>query len=402
MTCSAGLCTRGATCVTALAAGAQHSCAVAGGQVQCWGDDAYGQLGIGSVEGRGADQTPFAAVALGDGRTPVAVATGGRHSCALISDGGATPTAAVCWGDNTFGQLGLPDRRARGAQPGDTLDAVPIAAGRTVAAISAGLYHTCALLDDDSVVCWGDDRFGQRGVGAAVGAGLTLVDLGAPARAVSAGAYHSCALLAGGSIRCWGWNDYGQLGVPDQPLGTVTARAGITLDLPVATGIAAGGFHTCAILQTGAVTCWGQNSAGQLGIRRDPSFGIGAPGTPVDLGRGRSASALGAGASHTCALLDDFSVKCWGLNAHGELGLGDPANNRGDDEALGDALPAVSLGPAPVGTLAVGANHACVIQAAGVKCWGSSDGGRLGLGTPSDPRADPAGPFGLVRLTSAR
>jgi len=414
MTCSAGLCTRGATCALAVAAGARHSCAVVGSsvrsaggsQIQCWGNNAYGQLGIDSTTGRGADGASFVPVDLGAGRSVVAdaaalatgttsvIAAGGRHSCALATDPASTKVGAVCWGDNTLGQLGLADGRARGAQTGDALDVVPIAGGHSLVAVTAGLYHTCARLDDASVVCWGDNRFGQLGVDGAGNAGFAAVDLGEPARAVSAGAYHSCALLASGTVRCWGWNDFGQLG------GELPAAGGagiVTVSIPPASAIVAGGFHSCAVLATGAVTCWGQDDAGQLGVPKDPVGGAVAPGTLVDLGRGRSARALAAGASHTCALLDDFSVKCWGYNAHGELGLGD-ASNRGDDGGLGDSLPPVALAPEPVSVLAAGSNHACVIQAAGVRCWGLNDSGRLGVGDELDRGADPVLPIALVHL----
>ncbi len=99
-------------------------------------------------------------------------------------------------------------------------------------------------------------------------------------------------------------------------------------------------------------------------------------------------------------MLDDFSVKCWGYNAHGELGVGD-SFNRGDDERLGDSLPPVALAPEPVSVLAVGSNHACVIQAAGVRCWGSNDSGRLGVGDDQDRGDDPSLPIGLVHLGSS-
>lgn len=409
MTCSAGLCTRGATCVLAVAAGARHSCAIVGGQIECWGNNAYGQLGIDSTQDRGADPAPFTPVDLGGGRavaatvtaiatgTTTAIATGGRHSCALTTQATSASVAAVCWGDNTFGQLGLADGRARGALAGDALDVLPLGGGRSIAAITAGLYHTCARLDDASVVCWGDNRFGQLGVAGDGNATFAPVDLGEPAVAVTAGAYHSCALLASGAVRCWGWNDYGQLGGANLPPGGSPASAATTVDIPTAKAIAAGAFHSCAVLETGSVACWGQNDAGQLGVMRDPTAGTVVPGKLVDLGRGRSARSVAAGASHTCALLDDFSVKCWGYNAHGELGIGDSLN-RGDDETLGDDLPVVALGRDPVSTLTVGANHACAIQAAGIRCWGVNDSGRLGVGDSQDRGADSSHPIGLVRL----
>ena len=121
------------------------------------------------------------------------------------------------------------------------------------------------------------------------------------------------------------------------------------------------------------------------------------PGKLVDLGRGRAGRAIAAGASHTCALLDDFSVKCWGYNIHGELGIG-TSSNRGDDETLGDDLPLVALGSLPVSRLAVGANHACAIQAAGVRCWGLNDSGRFGSGDSINRGDDPSHPIGFANI----
>jgi alpha-tubulin suppressor-like RCC1 family protein len=402
MTCSAGLCTRGATCLLGVAAGERHSCAIVGSEVECWGNNSYGQLGIGSTQDLGGNAAPLVPVDLG-GRQATAIAAGARHTCAVTAGANAATGAALCWGDNAFGQLGLADGRARGGQPGDMLDAVPLPAPRTVADLTAGLFHTCALLDDANVVCWGDNRFGQLGVtpggDTAVPAnlGFTPVSLGEPARAVSAGAYHTCALLASGAVRCWGWNDHGQLGDAAQPGGDVVPGLLVPVSIPAARAIGAGAFHTCVVLETGDITCWGQDDAGQVGVPVDPALGIRPPGSIVDLGPGRTGRAIGAGASHSCALLDDFSIKCWGYNIDGELGIG-TSSNRGDDEPLGADLPPVALGSLPVSRLALGANHTCAIQAAGVKCWGLNDSGRLGSGDSINRGDDPSHPIGFVNI----
>jgi alpha-tubulin suppressor-like RCC1 family protein len=405
MTCRDGLCTQGATCAPEVAAGDRHTCAVRAGEVFCWGYNAYGQLGIGSRQSRGADRTPLVPVDL-EGRRAIGIAAGGRHTCALTSDGDPSAGAAVCWGDDSFGQLGLSDGLARGTAPGDVFDAVPLGADRAVASLAAGLYHTCALLRDGGVVCWGDNRFGQLGVGGGSAPGSTAnlaftpVALGEAARALSAGAYHTCAVLVSGAVRCWGWNDFGQVSSGDPSTGDPAASPLVTVAVPPAQAVAAGGFHSCALLQTGAVSCWGLGYAGRLGVAVDVHHPVVAPGTVVDLGPGRRARAIAAGATHTCALLDDFSVKCWGFNVDGELGLGD-TSNRGDDEALGADLPRVALGGDPVSRLSVGANHSCVVQAANIKCWGlNGNSGRLGVGDTFNRGDHPSPAISAVTLVA--
>lgn len=378
-TCQNGLCTRGATCTLEVAAGGKHSCAIRGGQVTCWGSNTYGQLGVPGTGNRGDGTAAPAPADLGGQRAATAIAAGGRHTCAIVVD--AAGSGVLCWGDDSWGQLG--------AAPGSG-GLVPFGGG-TVVQVTAGLYHSCAQFEDGSVRCWGDNRFGQLGVPRANGAGADAslgspfppVDLGgARASAVSAGAYHTCALLDDGSLRCWGWNDYGQLGDVSRPGGDVEPGLILPVDLGGgrrAGAVAAGAFHTCAISDAKEVVCWGQNDAGQTGVPYDPTQRSVPPRTAVDLGSGRTARAIGLGASHTCAVLDDFSTRCWGFNGDGELGVGD-TDNRGDNEPLGDALPRVALGPDPVARISAGANHACVTQGAQVKCWGFGAAGRLGTG----------------------
>jgi len=415
MACTDGYCSAGATCVLRIAAGEAHSCAVLAGRVKCWGRNASGQLGVGDREDRGdnsgemGDRLP--PVSLGTGRTVAAVALGGRHSCALLDRGDIK-----CWGDGSLGQLGQGDtnQRWRNEELGDRLPAVDLGGARTATALAAGLYHTCALLDGGEVKCWGDNRFGQLGIGAAgnrgddpreMGNDLPAVDLGADdvsgaararAVAIAAGAYHTCAVLAGsGVVKCWGWNDHGQLGAGDRrSRGIDPADMGVGLHpVPLGEGrkvadVTAGGFHTCALLaESGEVKCWGLNQAGQLGLgHREPRGAnlaeLGDLLPAVKLGIGMPARAITAGAAHTCALLADFSVRCWGLNASGELGIGSTANQGDDAPDGGDALPPVRLDAPTVGAsrIAAGANHTCAVHGAAVTCWGANRFGRLGVG----------------------
>ena len=236
---------------------------------------------------------------------------------------------------------------------GNSLPTVPLGTGRTVVAITAGGAHTCALLDDASVKCWGYNGNGSLGLGdtasrgdaaGEMGDNLPAVALGSTARtavAITAGGYHTCALLDNGSVKCWGRNDFGQLGLGDTVArGDAAGEMGDNLPaVALGTGrtavaLTAGFGHTCALLDDGSVKCWGRNDFGQLGLgdtanRGDGAGEMGDSLPAVALGTGRTAVAITAGGYHTCALLDNATVKCWGSNDEGQLGLGDTAN-RGD------------------------------------------------------------------------
>jgi alpha-tubulin suppressor-like RCC1 family protein len=250
---------------------------------------------------------------------------------------------------------------------GDALPVVKLGTGRSARAIATKNQHTCALLDNDQIKCWGWNSYGQLGVGdtnargdgpGEVGDALPIVNLGTgrSARAVATGFEHTCALLDNGQIKCWGHNDVGQLGLGvagdrgDNPGEMGDALPSVDLGTGrSARAIAAGKSHTCAILDNDQVKCWGRNDVGQLGLGdtqyRGAQGGMGDALPSVDLGTGRSARAIAEGESHTCVLLDNDQVKCWGDNSWGQLGLGD-TNNRGDQPGeMGDVLPAIDLAP---------------------------------------------------------
>ncbi len=242
-------------------------------------------------------------------------------------------------------------------------------------AIEAGWLHTCGLSGDGAVLCWGDDALDQLGR-AAPGPGIGPVDgLTGPAIQVSAGGLHTCALLADGTVWCWGDGSAGQLG-QDESLDSPTPVA--VQGLPgVATQIDAGGYHTCALLADGGVACWGENRFGQLGdgTRKTSS------GAVRVVGLAGPVRAVDVGFSFSCALLESGAVQCWGSNELGELGQGF------------DDRPPAPESPAPppktveglesgVTGLHVAGNHACAELADGsLVCWGANELGQLGDGT---------------------
>ncbi len=341
--------------VAAVAAGGDHTCALlTTGGVKCWGWNYYGQLGDGTTAQR---SVPVDVVGLGSGVAAIAACY--LHTCALTTINGAK-----CWGWNEYGQLGDGTTTSRSTP----VDVVGLGSG--VAAIAAGEEHTCALLTTGGVKCWGRNRDGQLGDGT-TSPRITPVDvvgLASGAAAVAAGYFHTCALLTTGGVKCWGGNWFGQLGD-----GTTTDRSTPVDVVGLGSGaaaIAAGEVHTCALLTTGGVKCWGYNGYGQLGdgTRTQRS-------TPVDVvGLGSGAAAIAAGGSHTCALLTTGGVKCWGRNEYGQLGDGTTTQRSTPVDVVG-----LGSGTAAI---AAGYGHTCaLLTAGGVKCWGADHYGQLGLGT---------------------
>lgn len=349
-----------------IAVGGAHTCALlAGGRIKCWGQNALGQLGVGDSFHRGdhagemGDNLPF--VDLGQGIKATALSAGTMHTCAVLTGG-----ALKCWGYGASGELGLGSIDTRGDNPNDMGDALPfvdLGAGAKVVAVTTGLAYTCALLNSGGVKCWGSNVLGELGLGDIVtrgdgpgemGDNLPLVNLGAPAISISAAGLHTCALLMGDKLKCWGLNDHAELGLGDtfrrgaNPGEMGAALPAVNLGVgKVATAVSAHYEHTCARLSDGGVKCWGRG--GRLGLgdpwtRGDDPIEMGDNLPVLDLGAGLTATAIGSATGpFTCAVLNDGSLKCWGLNDKGQLGLGD-VNNRGDDpNEMGDALPRVTL-----------------------------------------------------------
>ena len=348
---------------------------------------------------------------------------GKNHTCVIRSGG-----SVRCWGSSGEGELGYGNRNTIGddERPG-SVGPVDLGPGRTAQAITAGDFHTCALLDDGTVRCWGfgaNGRLGNESLGN-VGDNETPgsvkpVELGGKARAISAGAAHTCAILDGGAVRCWGYGVYGQLGNGGDPslyhedIGDDEAPGSLPpVDLGLgrtAAAITAGDLHTCAILDNQEVRCWGSGEKGRLGYGN--VLNVTDPNTAgsVALGNGRTARAIGAGFSDTCALLDDGSVRCWGEGHLGRLGYGNEFDI-GDDETPATAGP-VDLGPGRVAlAISAGDGHACALLNGGdVRCWGFGGDGRLGygnevtIGDDEEPvAAGPVriGPVGAAAISAA-
>lgn len=374
------------TPASALDAGSRHSCAVRSNGVWCWGDNFHQQLG--SPIAVDTSTEPYTYTGLMSSGVPLqigglsnvtAVSAGESHSCALHANG-----TVSCWGNGEYGQLGH-GSRASSATP------VVVSGLNTAVAVSAGGFNTCALLQGGSVSCWGNSDTSVEQLVPAPVSGLS------GATALSAGRGHHCAVLTDASVRCWGDNNDGQLGNGSQ---TDSASPVGVSGIANAVAVVAGDRHSCALLADGSVRCWGYRgfSSGfgtvRSGLMGDGGTGVTPALVPVTVSGIGTAVALATGPSHTCALLQDASVSCWGAEGH----------------ARGQANPSdVALSPVQVGmsgavnALALGNDHTCVsLVSGGVQCLGSGYRGQLGTGGQSsqeNPNPSPYPEFSLTPLT---
>jgi len=373
--------------VMAIADSYAHTCALtSSGGAKCWGSNQSGQLGDGTTTNR---SIPVDVSGLPSGVT--AIATGFDHTCAVIA------AAVMCWGDNAYGQLG--NGTIDGAEP-DALTPVQVfgLTSRTIT-ISAGHSFSCASTLAGSVECWGANDKGELGEGTTTNRSVSVAVSGLTSgvTAVATGSDDSCALTSAGAVTCWGYNGFGELGDGTTmqratPVSVVGATSGIAM-------IAAGFEHTCALTSTGGVTCWGNNSSGQLGDGTtsgpDTCFTIGdyCDATPVNVsGLASGITAITAGGAHTCALTSGGEVLCWGDDQLGQLGDGGTANR-----ATPVGVSGLSAG---VIEIAAGSNHTCALMSTSVvKCWGDNSYGQLGDGT-STGRLTPVQVTGLTGVTA--
>ena len=241
---------------TAVEGGGAHTCAlVNSGQVKCWGQNTYGQLGNWSNTD---SYTPVlvSGIPTTTGATATSISLGYNHSCAVLSDG-----QVKCWGRNSYGQLG--NGSNTNWKTPVLVSGIPTTTGATATSISTGRYHSCAVLSDGQVKCWGYNYYGQLGNGTDTNANVPVPVTGiSTATSISLGSIHSCASLSDGQVKCWGYNYYGQLGNGSNTnSNTPVPVTGIS----TATSISLGYFHSCAVLTYGQVKCWGDNGYGQLG-----------------------------------------------------------------------------------------------------------------------------------------
>jgi alpha-tubulin suppressor-like RCC1 family protein len=339
-----------------LATGTSFTCAVTdSGQAKCWGWGFDGQLGDGTG---GKRLTPVDVIGLGEDISTIAA--GGSHSCALDAIGGV-----ACWGNNSDRQLGIPSV-SRAVSPQNVPD---LPSG--VASISLGGTHSCALMREGGVKCWGDGAYMKLGFN------TFLQDIVSPAsvpnletgvKAIAAGSEHSCALRNSGAVWCWGRNLGGALG-NGSPTGESEPGPVVGLNSGVIS-ISAGGGHSCAVHKFGNVMCWGANTFGELGDGTTTHRS-----TPVYVeSLNADFKTVATGSSHTCGLTVSGGVWCWGSNGDGQLGDGTTISRTTPVAVTGLNSGAIDI--------SLGSAHSCALMTSGgIKCWGSNSSGQLGNGT---------------------
>jgi len=456
-----------------ISAGAAHACAIlSNGNVKCWGQNGYGQLGQDSITQLGdapGEMATINEINFGVGKTAVKIFSGGYHNCVLLND-----ASIRCWGNNDQGQLGYGDNVRRGDNPGEmaSLTAVTLGTGRTVVDMNLGNLETCAILDDGNLKCWGYNLSGQLGLGhlnnvgtnpsdmgdslpnVNLGSNVTVLkisrsfwstrcalvlkdgvnqvicwgqnlygdsgdmmsswgirssDMGSNLPALDFGSltgqvqniyknyYGFCAQFIDGNAKCWGYNtstyrlcgansadDY--VGDKSIDMGDALAylNAGIGIK-PLQIESSEIGTFVCAVFDDQTTKCWGLNNYGQLGQDNVANYNYLPTTAPINLGVGRYATKVTTGAYHACAKLDDNSIKCWGSNAYGELGApdADPVEvnrRKGNEPGEMALITAVNLGTGRSAKDVCSAYYtSCAhLDNDQVKCWGYNGYGQLG------------------------
>lgn len=380
--------------------GGSSGCALlTNGNVRCWGKNDYGQLGYGNTTFVGTSSAPTSPNAAGDvgiagldGRV-IYMSVSDRHTCALYSNG-----KARCWGWNAYGQLGYADTTDRGHTAGTIPSALGyVGTGGEVAVkqVTTGTSHTCALLSNGDVRCWGGNSVGQLGYGHTTGVGgagqklpsqMGKVYIGGKVKQLASGNNHNCALLENGKVRCWGQNDVGQLGYSNATAigdDDVPAKAGDVSLGQDAVQLGCGSSHCCTLLKDGTVRCWGLGTLGRLGYGNTDTIGDNElPSTVGPVSLGENAVQITVGREHNCALLESGNIRCWGEGNFGRLGGGN-MTDIGDNETP-SSVSVVSVG-APATQVSAGEAFTCaLLQTGDVKCWGDGVFGELGYASTDD------------------
>lgn len=368
-----------------IAIGGRHVCArLRDGQLRCWGANWGGQLGYGHDNLIGDDELPYEAGSVPLGGRVRQVSAGANHTCALMEGG-----EVRCWGAFSDGQLGIPGIAEEIGDDELPTSLEPIELGEPALALSSGDLHTCALLEFGRVRCWGRGTHGALGYGSTetIGDDETPADAGdvlvGPAvEQLAAGGNRTCILAQGasGHVRCWGspilgYGNLEQIGDDETPsdAGNIVLSRG-------ARAVDTGQRSACAILQDGAVQCWGDGGtlgylAGDVGDDEDPAaLGV--------LELGGPASAIAIGEYHRCVLQLLGRVRCWGYGEGGRLGYGSE-QNIGDNETPAGA-GYVELGELAEQIFAGFENTCAILNSGALRCWGKNSGAQLGLAIPDE------------------
>ncbi|SHM49649.1 Alpha-tubulin suppressor [Duganella sacchari] len=354
-----------AAVAVAVGAGAIHSCAaLAEGGVKCWGSNGFGQLGNGTTV---ASLVPVTVQGLSNEKI-VAIGGGQTFTCALTSTG-----TVYCWGQNNYLQLGN-NKIALSTTPIPVQ--IPTGAAKS---LTVGMYHACVLDVYGNIYCWGLNTSAQLNRNTlTTKSSVLLYSAGMnDVVALRGDGYSTCYRDTNGGAKCFGYNKNGQLG-----LGFKDATDGATYGAPnYVLGLSnnvlstsASMYHSCAVKTDHTTLCWGSNLFGSLGFSPTGSdAGIFLTPTVVPGLRGDAVSVV-TGYMHSCVITAVGGAQCWGKNGVGQLGNGRalPYESASDVIGLNEKIT----------SLAMGSSHSCALLESGtVKCFGQATSGQLGTGT---------------------
>jgi hypothetical protein len=362
-----------------VSAGGFHTCALVAGTVECWGDNESGELGNNTTTNSSSPVMVKGVGGTGTLSGVTQISAGKYHTCALVSG------SVYCWGENDYGELGNNSTTDSWTPVQVRLSATTYLTG--VTQVSASGKFTCALLSAGTVRCWGHNQYGQLGNGNTNDSSIAVQVSGITnAIQVTNGANQACALLSDNTVKCWGYNNDGQLGdgsitnrsTPVQVVGA--SGSGSLTGVSIVSG---GRLHTCALLSGGTVYCWGDNGNGELGDGTTTNRSL-----PVRAGSITNASTISAGEYHSCAVLSDGTAQCWGASAYGQVGDGTTADTSTPVTVIGPGgwgsltgIAAISAGGADINETS-DYEHTCALTTDGtVVCWGQNNYGQLGNGT---------------------
>ena len=299
--------------VRQLAGSSDHHCVrTSDGAFACWGDNFFGELG--DMTPGTTPNTPVAASVLTQIRH---LAIGWHHACAITTD-----RTVMCWGFNSHGQLG-------NSVTTDATDAQVVFDVSGATQLALGTTHSCALLATGKVMCWGGNSYGQLGQGnTSTYTKAVLVPISG-VTSISAFNSHTCAVTTAKTVSCWGANTYGQSGGSvltssvTSPSVVKRSSGASSVALANVAGVEAGYGHSCAYDTSGAVYCWGDNFYGQLAKDTATVFtsALALPISGVTVS-GEKVIDVATGEKHSCALISTGAIKCWGNNQYGQLGTG--------------------------------------------------------------------------------
>ncbi|GHU09366.1 hypothetical protein FACS189431_7310 [Alphaproteobacteria bacterium] len=408
---------------TQIATGVYHSCAIASNNnIYCWGSNNWsggglsGELGDGTfndsnVPAKVKNASDDPASALPVNAIPLAIDVGTAHSCIITSD------AVYCWGANRDGQLGINNSNTNSSLPvkvsttaDDASSALPT--GVTFTKIATGALHTCAAISTGNIYCWGyNSVYGALGNGTTITSTVPVKVLDAsdsssimPAstavRSLTAGSFHTCALMDNNFAYCWGAGTFGQIGdgtlyqtssMPYRVNKNINSASSAIPTVGQLLEIEAGDYHTCLLVADGNVYCWGRGLSGEMGTNNGTVLGNNpnarkvrnyAENTDSELPSGVKLVSLSAGSRLNCALGDDNNIYCWGQGTVGQLGDGTIYTSGTAVRVLKSTDNANSELPGSDTITVISASDtSCAIASGKTYCWGLGSAGQIGNGT---------------------